>query len=67
MEDVARLLKVLEREREKHRQALLDATRRRQILEKLRDRKKEAYQKKLELIEQKEQDEIASNYAFQKK
>ena len=61
------VLKVLEREREKHRQALLDATRRRQILEKLRDRKKEAYQKKLELIEQKEQDEIASNYAFQKK
>ncbi len=60
------VLKALEREREKRRQALLAATRRRQILEKLRDRKKEAYTKRLELVAQKEQDEIASNYALQK-
>lgn len=60
------VLKALEREREKHRQELLEATRRRQILEKLREKKREAYLKKAELVSQKEQDEIASNYSLQK-
>lgn len=59
------VLKALEHEREKRRQELLEATRRRQILEKLREKKKEAYLKKAELVSQKELDEIASNYALQ--
>jgi len=54
------LLKAYEKEQEKKRIELVEATREKKTYEKLKERKFEAYNKETELSIQKEQDEMAS-------
>jgi flagellar FliJ protein len=61
------ILKVYRIEREKRRQDLLEATKQKKIYEKLKEHKKDSYQKEMETIIRKEQDDIASKMFHRKK
>jgi flagellar protein FliJ len=54
------LLKAMEKEREKKRIELVEATRQKKIYEKLKERQQDKYSKELNLALQKEQDEMAA-------
>ncbi len=61
------VLKAYRAEREKKRQDLVEATRQKKIYEKLKEKKQAAHFKEMELILQKDQDELASNLYNYKK
>ncbi|MEW5923043.1 MAG: flagellar export protein FliJ [Candidatus Zixiibacteriota bacterium] len=61
------LLKAYQKDQEKKRLALVEATREKKIFEKLKERKFDAYRKEMELSTQKEQDEIASQTLLHKR
>ncbi len=61
------ILKAYRTEREKRRQDLLEATKQKKIYEKLKEHKKDNYQKEIETLIQKEQDDIASKMFHRKK
>nr|MBN2276244.1 flagellar export protein FliJ [candidate division Zixibacteria bacterium] len=61
------LLRIYQREQEKKRLDLVSATREKKIYEKLKEKKRQAYDKEMETLQQKEQDEIASQMFIHKK
>jgi flagellar protein FliJ len=61
------ILKAFRIEREKKRRDLIEATKEKKIYEKLKEHKKDNYQKEMETIIQKEQDDIASKMILRKK
>lgn len=62
------MLKAFEKEREKKRVELVEATRQKKIYEKLKERQHDKYDKEMNLALQKEQDEMAAqSYQYKKK
>ncbi|UCD17474.1 MAG: flagellar FliJ family protein [Candidatus Zixiibacteriota bacterium] len=60
------LLDVFKKEREKKRLDLVEATKQRRIYEKLKEHRQEAYRRETDLAEQKEQDELGSQFYLRK-
>jgi flagellar FliJ protein len=54
------VLKVYQRDQEKKRLELLEATKQKRIYEKLKERKREKHLKEIDLLSQKDQDELAT-------
>jgi|WetSurMetagenome_2_1015567.scaffolds.fasta_scaffold104773_2 flagellar protein FliJ len=54
------VLKVYQRDQEKKRLELLEATKQKKIYEKLKERKREKHLKEMDLLSQKDQDELAT-------
>ncbi len=53
------LLKVYQKDEDNKREALVEATRAKKVYEKLKERLREAHDKEIKLLQQKEQDELA--------
>jgi len=61
------ILKIHKEDRQKRQNELIEATKKKKIYEKLKERRQEKYYAELKLLEQKEQDEIASMMIQHKK